>query len=101
MRKDFQSTTASEVDVDINYYSRGGQCPYQAEGVINDKYYFYFRERHGYCRLELYKNKSEIVSDRAICDLGYSIIGINNDKEANKIIEKLFFKLKDIFDGKD
>ncbi len=87
------------MDLDVNYYSRGGQCPYQAEGCINNKYYFYFRERHGFCALELFKSKDGLDGlNRRKCDIGYEISGIENDKQAHKIITNLFLKLVDIFD---
>ena len=44
----------------IEYYSKGGQFPYQAEGVINDKDYFYYGARYNEVSLDLYATKEEL-----------------------------------------
>lgn len=80
--------------INIEYKSRGGQCPYQAEGKIN-QYYFYFRERHGYCTLELAESEEQIMFDN-IANIGYKINGISDNREANRIIRKLFTQVKKI-----
>lgn len=78
----------------IEYYKKGGNLPYQAEGKINDRY-FYFRARHDYCSLEIYNNIKDLdnLSDHIICVTIKEGSFLNNE-EADIIIRKLWYLIK-------
>lgn len=50
------------MEINIDYFSKGGQFPYQAEGIINNKDYFYYRARGDVVSLELYENEQNLKS---------------------------------------
>lgn len=78
----------------IEYSQRGGQFPYQAEGKIG-KDYFYFRARGERISLELFKTKKDLEDLESFIYISKS--GVNshlNDSQADKIIRKLYKKLK-------
>lgn len=83
--------------MDINYFSKGGNYPYQAEGIIDEKYYFYFRARHNRVSLELYESKKDLdnFSD-CLAHIIIKRISLLTDKEANTIIKKLYNRVKNL-----
>lgn len=92
-----------EKEINIKYRSRGGQYPYQADGVINDKDWFYYRARHNNVSLELYNSEEEM--DELImpetCD-NYASIEKNSfvtDEEAEDDIKTLYNIIKNKEDG--
>lgn len=80
--------------MDINYFSKGGNFPYQAEGSVDDKF-FYFRARHGYVSLTLYETRVDMDNmSRDLCCIYYKHESFLLDKEADLIIKKLYKKIK-------
>jgi len=76
----------------IELFSKGGQYPYQAEGIINDKDYFYYRARHGQVSLDLCNTKEEL-DKLSFVNEKYISIDKNSfvtDEEALQDIETLY-----------
>lgn len=80
---------------DINFFKRGGNYPYQAEGVINNKDYFYFRARHNRVSLELYSSRKELDNmDNVGPIINIKNNSVLNDDEALKLIKQLYKTIK-------
>lgn len=74
----------------IEYFSRGGQFPYQAEGKIED-FYFYFRARHEKLSLELYKTKKDLDEmENIVCSTSKFGVSFIPDNIAEEEIIKLY-----------
>ena len=81
--------------METKYFSKGGQYPYQVEGEIDDKF-FYYRARHDNVSLTLYpKIKENMVykDTYELQEIGYSEIEKNSfvtDEEAEEDIKTLY-----------
>lgn len=76
--------------LEVKYFSKGGNFPYQAEGKISN-IYFYFRSRHDRVSLELFRN-GENFNTLSHADL---IVNVKensflDDKQADVLIKKLY-----------
>jgi hypothetical protein len=87
------------MEINITYFSKGGQFPYQAEGEING-YFFYYRARHNEVSLTLYPKVRENMVYRDTYNLdqiGHANLEKNSyvtDEEADNDIRVLYNKIK-------
>lgn len=67
----------------------GGACPFQAEGVWDDQF-FYFRARHGEWTLEIGPTSDDAVWGELIAEGDDPTGGHMSDKDARSIIENAY-----------
>lgn len=85
--------------IKIKFFTRGGQYPYQAEGEINNEF-FYYRARHDMVSLTLYpKIKEDMVyrDTYELEEMGYAAIDKNSyvtNEEADNDIKTLYNMIK-------
>lgn len=78
--------------LNIEYFSKGGNFPYQAEGKINDDY-FYFRARHNVVSLHIYESMQDLNNkDNTVESIFSDENSYLNDEEADSIIRKLYYR---------
>ena len=77
----------------IKYLNKGCQLPYQANGII-EEYYFYFRARHDILSLTLYKNKRDHTNmENELYYKSKPGNSILSNEEAEKEIVNLYTKI--------